>query len=386
MELHETIILLRKYKEGILSDSEWAALWEWLEQGDSAQLNLALDVIGKDNAVALPDLEIFAGKLEGRLDEIDKRAVRKYRLRYWSAAAAVLLLLGTGLFMWKEKIRQPIAPVVALTDNRAVSNKAVLLLPGGKQVVLDDSTALNGLGGKDAIVRKDSSRLSYLLTERSDIPSYHTLITPKGGQFSIVLSDGTKVWLNAASSLYYPTSFPGRDREVILTGEAYFEVAEQPSKPFRVRVNDIQVTVLGTSFNVSAYAEDNEFRATLVSGAVKVNNQSEGIKLAPGKQASLHSGATSFKVEQVDTDIVTAWRKGLFRFDNADIKTITSQIARWYDVEVEFRGKMPARKFMGTLSRKEPLPAILKVLEGTDVKFELNGRKLLVTSVEGRAL
>jgi len=386
MEQHKIIILLRKYKEGVLSETEWTDLWEWLDQGNSAQLDSALDVIGNDNAGALPDLELFATKLEGRLDDIDRRAVRKHRLFYWSAAAAVLLLLGTGWFAWKEKSRQPTLPVAAWVDTRPAGNKAVLLLPGGRQVVLDDSTALTGLGEKDVIVRKDSSRLSYLLTQRTDIATYHTLITPKGGQFSIVLSDGTKVWLNAASSLYYPTSFANKDREVILTGEAYFEVAQQPSKPFRVRVNDIQVTVLGTSFNVSAYPEDNEFRATLVSGAVSVNYQSESIKLAPGKQASLPTGATSFKVEQVDPDIVTAWRKGLFRFDNADIKTITSQIARWYDIEVEFRGKMPARKFMGTLSRKEPLPALLKVLEGTDVKFELNGKKLVVTSVERQGL
>lgn len=384
MEQKKIITLLRKYAAGVLTPEERAMLRAWLEEVDANTFYKALDESGVEEMERAPDLDAFSARLERRLDEVDHPRIRLFAWKRWtSVAAAILLLLTVGYYFAGRVHKQEKMATITKTDNQPGSNKAMLKLSNGSMVTLDEGA--DHAGSKqteNAIIGRDSGTVEYAAGQpASATVAYHTLITPKGGQYKVVLPDGTKVWLNAASSLYYPTAFTGTEREVVLTGEAYFEVAQQAARPFKVSVGEMAVNVLGTSFNICAYREEKQIVTTLVNGAVKLQSNQAVATLKPGQEGSFEEGANEFMKKNVDTDIAIAWTKGLFRFENDDIATITRKMARWYDVEVQFEGKMPTRKFIGVLSRQESLSTVLKILEGADVHFHQEGKKLIVTSV-----
>lgn len=383
MEQKKIITLLRKYAAGVLTPEERAMLRVWLEEVDANTFYKALDESGVEEMEQAPDLDAFSARLERRLDEADHPRIRLFAWKRWtSVAAAILLLLTVGYYFAGRIHKQEKIATIAKTDNQPGSNKAILKLSNGSVVTLDEGA--DHAGSKqteNAIIGRDSGTVEYAGTQSASATvAYHTLITPKGGQYKVILPDGTKVCLNAASSLYYPTAFMGAEREVVLTGEAYFEVAQQVARPFKVRVGEMVVNVLGTSFNICAYKEEKQIVTTLVNGAVKLQSDQAAVTLKPGQEGSLEEGANEFMKKNVDTDIAIAWTKGLFRFENDDIATITRKMARWYDVEVQFEGKMPTRKFIGVLNRQESLSTVLKILEGADVHFHQEGKKLIVTS------
>ncbi|TWF35702.1 FecR family protein [Chitinophaga polysaccharea] len=383
MEQRKIITLLRKYAAGVLTPEENGLLRGWLEEVDADTFHKVLDESGVEEMEPAPDLEAFSARMERRLDETDRPLLRLHGWKRWtSAAAAILLLLAVGYYFAGKTNKQQETVMIAKADNQPGSNKAILKLSNGRVVPLDESTGhVFGKQTENAIIGKDSGTIEYIAGQSAPpTVAYHTLITPKGGQYKVILPDGTKVWLNAASSLYYPTAFTGAEREVVLTGEAYFEVVQQAAHPFKVKVGGIVVNVLGTSFNICAYKEEKQILTTLVDGAVKLQSNQAAVMLKPGQEANYEEGATEFTKKEVDADIAIAWTKGLFRFENDDIVTITRKIARWYDVEVQFEGKMPTRKFIGVLSRQEALSTVLKILEGTDVHFRQEGKKLIVTS------
>jgi ferric-dicitrate binding protein FerR (iron transport regulator) len=207
---------------------------------------------------------------------------------------------------------------------------------------------------------------------------YNTLSTPRGGQYQVVLPDGSKVWLNAESSLHFPTAFTGNQREVTLTGEAYFEVAKYMEKPFRVKVDGMSINVLGTHFNVNAYSDENTIKTSLLEGSVKIIKGNLSELLKPGYQAVLNKKQDKIRITDADMDGVMAWKNGLFQFDGADINNIMHEIGRWYNVEIVYSGKVPTRTFEGKISRDAELSEVLRILELSKVKFSVVGRKIIV--------
>jgi ferric-dicitrate binding protein FerR (iron transport regulator) len=206
----------------------------------------------------------------------------------------------------------------------------------------------------------------------------NTMQTPRGGQYGVILPDGSKVWLNAASSLTYPTAFTGVDRSVQLKGEAYFEVADNKDKPFIVMVGNMQVNVLGTHFNVMAYEDENAIKTTLLEGAVKVTNGGAAHLLKPGQEGRLDRSSDAFKLLEVDANEAIAWKNGVFQFGGASIETVMREIVRWYDVDVEYQGRTNEH-FRGAISRSVNASEVFKMLELTGaVHFTIDKKKIIV--------
>ncbi len=313
--------------------------------------------------------EKFAG---ARLPE--KMRVVKNRNRWWAAAAVLVLLAGAAAYLLRP------APVVPEAAQQAAvvlpgGNKAVLTLADGSAVTLD-SAGNQVIMQAGTAIRQQGGLLEYKDGENAAV-GFNTLRTPRGGQFKITLGDGTRVWLNAASSLRYPTAFTENHRTVEVSGEAYFEVAKNAAKPFRVKISEENtITVLGTRFNVNAYADEASINTTLLEGSVQVTAGSQSRVLQPGQQAQVT--AAGITVAQADTEQAVAWKNEIFNFRNADVKTVMRQLSRWYDVEVEYKGAVPGSRFQGEIQRNLPLNDVLEGLQTTGIRFTLEGRKIVI--------
>jgi ferric-dicitrate binding protein FerR (iron transport regulator) len=278
------------------------------------------------------------------------------------------------------------------SDRAPGANKAFLQLADGSTITLDDSaTGMLAQQGATKILKLNNGQLQYNSSTQVNAPIlYNTISTPRGGQYHVILPDGSKVWLNAASSLRFPTAFQGNTRMVQLTGEAYFEVVHNSKMPFKVSVppppgetGGAEVEVLGTHFNVMGYDNENTISTTLLEGSVRVSQQaadkgSPVLQLKAGQQANLHKGSSECKVQEVDTDAVVAWKNGMFQFNSADIQTIMRQIERWYDVEVTYKGRIPDGHYSGIVPRDNNLLKVLRIFEESDLKFTIEGKKLSV--------
>jgi len=307
-------------------------------------------------------------------------------------AAATVLFAAVGITFWVLQNRS-VAPVgrsvqsqlAKVSDAQPGTNRAVLTLANGQQINLDNSA--NGVlasQGNMNITKLADGQLAYNKSSEEKLvaPAFNVLSTPRAGQFSLTLPDGSHVWLNNASSLRYPVSFTGNSREVELAGEAYFEIAKDASHPFRVAIhrgtNISTVEVLGTSFNVMAYDDENAERTTLVEGSVRFVHESSSVLLKPDEQSVLDEKGGLKTLRQVNVAEITAWKNGYFHFDHSSLETTMRQLARWYDVDVEYAGNVPPQEFMGKIQRNLSLSAVLKGLENEQVHFDLEGRKLTV--------
>ncbi|MDE3213745.1 MAG: FecR domain-containing protein [Bacteroidota bacterium] len=316
--------------------------------------------------------------------------------RFAAAAAIIGAIAGTGYYLSRGNLGG--GKVVAVTINQPKdlppgTNKAILTLSGGKQIILDSvaSGAITRQGATD-VVKEGNGLLSYHAGSGSEAPSttavaWNTLTTPRGGQYQLILPDGSKVWLNAASSITFPASFTGKDRKVTLTGEAYFEVKHDGTHPFIVNVNGAEVQDIGTHFDINGYGDEPSTKVTLIEGSVKVllpaspTQTLESRILKPGEQAEFDPGTRSGlrTVNNVDLDQVLAWQHGMFEFDNIDLQAIMRQVGRWYDVDIQYEKKPGTEKFGGGISKNLPLSNVLKLLEANGVKFDLEGKVLKVT-------
>ena len=305
----------------------------------------------------------------------------RFRLLLPLSIAACVLLAALSIFFFTRTA--PETPPVAQNNGGVQPGKdqAVLTLAGGRTIILDSagSGMLANEGGV-AIAKEPTGGIRYAGAGGTDL--YQTLSIPRGGQYRLTLGDGTRVWLNAETSLRFPASFAAENRTVELQGEAYFEVAKDAGRPFRVAVRTRfgtpeTVEVLGTHFNINGYVDDSSIRTTLLEGSVRVRHGPSSVVLKPG-QAARGSSSGGLQVEEGDLS-ATAWKDGLFRFRSATIQTIAAQLSRWYDIEVEIRGAIPDH-FNATIDRKEPLQDLLQVLEETHrVRFTLEGKKLIIT-------
>ena len=302
-------------------------------------------------------------------------------------AASILLLVTAGLIGWYYLNKPSISNQVAGTIHPG-KNMAYLTLANGKSIVLHKAKNGQIAGSSGIIANKiNDSLLSYLsnniinnIKKIQPAPDSNSLTTPRGGIFQTVLSDGTKVWLNSGSYLKYPVRFAGKERRVVLFGEAYFEVTKNKAMPFKVCINGMDVQVLGTHFNVTGYPGENEVKTTLLEGAVKLHSAgSDDAQLVPGQQGIYGFGNKHFKVKQVNTADEVAWKDGYFVFDNQSIENTMMKIGRWYDVDVTFRNKLHQNSFGGTISRYKNIGAVLVALEATgSVHFKIEGRRIIV--------
>lgn len=309
--------------------------------------------------------------------------VKNTRSRYgwWTAAAAAVLIVVSGVWFFTQhsKNREPLTAISNGTEISPGSNKAVLTLANGRQIELDSANTGMLISENGVQVIQMNEGIAYEATEMTTKIEYNTITTPRGGQYKVVLADGSQVWLNAESSLRFPTAFTGKERSVEMEGEAFFEVAEDTLLPFVVHTGGMQVQVLGTEFNVNGYDDQNVIRTTLVEGKVEVRADDQVANLLPGEQASLQKlNRQLSSAGDVDVEQIIAWKNGYFSFHDADLKQVMQQISRWYDIEVQYESQVPARKFEGIIPRNSELNIVLKILEESGVHFKIEGKKIIV--------
>jgi len=256
----------------------------------------------------------------------------------------------------------------------------MLTLANGTRILLD--TVQRGAitsQGNSRVLKTDDGRLAYEpVTKKTTSLVYNTLSTPRGGQYQLTLPDGSRVWLNAASSITYPTAFTGDERIVSITGEAYIEVVHNKDQPFRVQAGDQLVEDIGTAFNINAYSDEPVIKTTLVAGKVKVSSGTATRVLSPGQQVQ-GKGSMLEMVAGVDVDQVLAWKNGAFSFRNADLPTVMRQLARWYDIEVEYTGPVPAGTFDGEIGRGLTLNQVLQGLAQARINYTIvNSHKIVI--------
>lgn len=319
---------------------------------------------------------------ENRVVVLEKR---KYPLqKKLLAAAAILVFLSFALYLSLPLLTSPAADQeVARVSNDASpgGNKATLTLANGKTIVLNG--AQNGVlinNGNIKVHKSGDGQVVYQVLKNSDgnASSVNTLTTPIGGQYQIELPDGSKVWLNAASTLKFPEAFSGKARIVELSGEAYFEVSKNKDMPFKVRSRLGEVEVLGTHFNVMSYNDEASMKTTLLEGSVRVNAGKEAKILKPGEQGVLNQSGNVNVVDDVDLEGEVAWKNGMFQFNDADIELVMRQVSRWYDLNVTYEGRAPVKRLTGKIPRTAKVSELLSILEYSGLKFKMQGKNITV--------
>lgn len=300
-------------------------------------------------------------------------------------AAAAAVLIGLGLpaayfLLHRSPAPAPaVATIAPVADIAPGQHKAVLTLANGEKIILD-SAGMQQLAkqGNSTILHQGGQLVYVKNKDASTPPVYNTLTTAPGETYPLVLADGSKIWLNAASSIRFPATFAGNERKVELSGEAYFEIAADAHRPFRVQVKQMTVDVLGTHFNINSYADEATINTTLLEGAVKINSDNRSIQLAPGEQSQVSANGQLKKVTGVNTSEIVAWKEGYFQFESTDLTTVLRQFAHWYDIEIVYEGAVKPRKFFGMISRRSSLLNVLKMLNANDIRYRLEGKRLIV--------
>lgn len=387
--------LLIKYLSGECTEEEQALLAQW-HLNSTADRNDQMPDFDLTEKERTEDLEEIWGRLQ--LEEEKAQPEKPKRLLLWpsiAAAAGIAIALTAGLLFYNSKSAMEdeilLAQTAAAQQIPAGGNNAVLTLDDGRQISL--SAAKKGTLATESgisIAKTKDGQLVYHLSNVNKPNIYNTISTPNGGQYQVVLPDGTKVWLNAASSLRFPLTFDQlSERKVELKGEAYFEVAKQFKKgkservPFIVQTEKQQVEVLGTHFNINAYKEEPGLKTTLIEGSVKVTDHKNTVTLKPGEQAIDSNG--QLLSAKVDVEEVMSWKNGYFRFNNTDLKTIMRQASRWYNVDVVYEGNIPPLLITGEVSRQVDANAFLEMLRYLNVKFKIekqtNARSKILVSL-----
>ncbi len=408
--LLEIARLIARERSGALEAGEQAQLQEWLDADPSNRAHYAAlqdkDMLLEELMETLDPLALQASMRRvytaldmqlpdgsarsyedsglsgdrGTSDDRETGAGRIRKLGWWWAAAAAVVVFAGGYWWIKEHSTTTVPQNIAKADVAApVGAKTTLTLSSGRRIFLD--SAGNGtlaMEGTVGITKTGNGVLEYVNKGMgSAVLLYNTLTTARGGQTSVVLPDGTKVWLNALSSLRYPTTFTGNIREVQLTGEAYFEVAHRAQMPFRVKSGSVLIEDIGTHFNVNAYTDEPTLNTTLLEGAVQVN----GRVLVPGDQAGIGQDGEVRIHRDVDLDDVVAWKDGRFKFHSVQLSEVLRQAARWYDIQIEYHGQITGT-ISGGISRQVNLSQLLHILELTGkITFSIEGKKVIVQSL-----
>lgn len=383
MQPEELHALTQKYLDGTATAEELQRLQQWYEQG-----------IGNNEETEVPFAASYSSEEimgAGMLQQINERIAanqskpapvyRMRRLRWVAAACIIVLLCGSAYWLINNQNKKINRHVLTAQHTGADvlpgSNKASLILSNGEVIILD-SAKLGQLAEQNGMhVINAGNGLAYEGSTNKEVV-YNMLQTHNGEQYSLVLADGTKVWLNAASSIRFPVAFNDNERRVEITGEAYFEVMPDKSKPFIVSKGKTSVRVLGTHFNVNSYDDEPALQVTLLEGSVAVTHALSEVKIQPGQQARVANDKLTV-TDDADTDLVMAWKNGYTSFQKADLQTLMRQVARWYDVDVVFNGAIPQnRTFTADLPRNVRLSQLLKILEASDIHCKIEGRQLTI--------
>lgn len=376
--------LVQKYLDGTASAEEKAAVDEWYSAVEEDELLV----------VSAGETErSFGYRLRNRLKRTlneDRRLSVFVKYPFTRIAAAFTgIVLIAGLYYFfsgSDKHVQPAPPaisVVSVTDLAPGSNKAILTLGDGTTVTLDSSSqGTLGVQGNSKVIKLASGELQYKKGAHGKDDGhevvYNHVATPRGGQYAVVLADGSRVWLNASSSIRFPADFRDSVREVEITGEAYFEVAHNPAKPFKVKINNTSIRVLGTHFNIMGYTNEGSINTTLLQGSLMVESNSSSRLLVPGNQARVDKAGMMQLVKNADTEEAVAWRTGKFLFNSADMYSIMRQVERWYNVDVKFEGNIGLH-FSGQLNRYANASELLRKLELTnEVHFKIAKGEIIV--------
>lgn len=360
--------LIQKYLNGECSEEERSLVENWYNEYKPASRSALSEEEWRE------DMRSIIMALENQIKPAKTIGWEKLLV-----AASTLLVLTFAAYFYLGKNHQ--APQLAgrvKSDIAPGGNKAILTLTNGQKLVLNGPSSGNiAVQGNTVIDKTREGEITYSPGQgnKDAAHSYNTISTPRGGQYHVELADGTQVWLNAASSLTYPVSFTGNNREVSLSGEAYFEVAHDAKKPFHVKSGNQDIRVLGTHFNVNSYSDEPSIKTTLLEGSVRIN----GLKtLVPGEQSAFTGN--SINIYPVDTEPVTAWKNNKFMFDHEDINGIMRMVARWYDVDISYSGEITQEKFGGSVSRFTNMSKVLGILQQAgNVHFKVEGRRITVT-------
>lgn len=375
--------LSEQYLDGTLLPEDWAELKGYLlnEDGKEVEEELMTALTQKQYGPADPAiLNRIMQQVVRSEDELSTRPpVHRIRfLRKWRwAAASVVLVLGVAAYLWfsdsPESTQMPVAEVES-GEIQPGKTGAILILADGSRVSLD--SIRNGVIALQGGVKAKVLNGTLLYEGKGQEMLYNTMSTPKGRQFQVTLPDGTGVWLNAASSIRYPTAFTGAERKVEITGEVYFEV-KKDIRPFIVSADKrAEVTVLGTSFNVNSYSNESGIKTTLLEGAVQVSKGTQSVIIKPGEQADVQQKISVIK--GVPLEKVMAWKAGLFNFENVSLGEAMRQLERWYDIEVVYEKGIPDIELDGEMSKDITLNGLMNVLKELGVRYKLEGRRLII--------
>lgn len=377
--------MYRIKQEQPVSEAEQALLETWLQRSAANQQlfsNLMDDRFVFEHLKVMKqwDIPAFSAALVQKIREQQSPApVRRLQspwIRRIAVAASLLFIAGAAWFIFRPAPGdQPTTqPTVAAIEG--ASNKARLTLSDGRVIELDTLRDGSIAAVTGNAIQKSNDQLIYNNTGEA---SSNTLTTPRGGKFRLTLPDGTKVWMNSASSLTYPTAFNGKSRTVDLSGEAYFEVARNAKQPFKVTIRDLSVNVTGTHFNVNGYEEEGQILTTLVEGGVQVQRNQQVQSLKPGQQAIVQKSANTITVSAANIKQVLAWKDGLFIFDGKQKSEILRELSRWYDIEIEDKSGHSATTYSGVLNRSLSLEELLDLLRESNVmNGKISGRKLII--------
>ncbi|WP_161596908.1 FecR family protein [Chitinophaga vietnamensis] len=371
--------MLQKYLDGTITDGEGEVLFAWLKEnpvGEDTDLEPLLEAAYRRSFGEPPALSPAASaRILNRLMESTAAPVVSLRRpwRRYAAAVALLLAAAGATFLWlRHPKEKPLAGIAATVKQ---GNHAMLTLANGREIQLDSAHG-NIIQSGGLQVNNNSGELDY--NGKAGSTEYHTLTTPPGGQYKLLLPDGTAAWLNAGSSITFPTAFNGKYRQVKMTGEVYFDVKQQANNPFMVDIDGkAAVEVLGTVFNVNAYTDEPTIRTTLLQGSVKMTHQGNSAVLRPGQQAVISRHQLQI-ADNTDTEMAVAWKDGLFRFDHTPLDEVLRQLARWYNVEIVYEQGVPHIAFSGEIKRNLDLPQTLTVLGTMGVHCKVDGRKLII--------
>lgn len=393
-EAYQYAALIVKQLRGELSANEQAKLNSWIEEGPE---NAALMQKMQDEAAMKTDLDFFEGinnekawqNIMERTGQVPFSQKLYAFVRRWQYAAAAVVALGVAGFFYGRRQSPAVKPVVAglvkskyKNDVPPGTDKARLILDDGSVVIVDGNTFGTVKNYNGSKITSRHGEVNYQVTTNAPAPDkvqYNTIATPNGCKYKITLPDGSLVWLNSGSSLKFPVVFAGTQRVVQLTGEAYFEVTKNKRKPFKVLANNTEVRVLGTHFNVHAFNGE-AVKTTLLEGSVKISGNGQSKMIVPGQQASVELASATIRIHNIDVTESVAWKNDLFVFDSEGIESIMKEVARWYNVEVEYKDVIPQTHISGSISRKNNISQILNMLELTGgVHFGIDGRRITVS-------
>ncbi|SEM90107.1 FecR family protein [bacterium A37T11] len=378
--------LADKWVKGNLTPEEAHVLMEWYNShDDSFQEVNSIKGAQQDEITEIAFRELIKRIHEEEISSITRSTAKTKKKHYYLpyAASIFVMTLISGIYYYKGRADASKVVGILAVHNLDIApggNKAILKLANGAKIKLDGSkNSVQVSNGK--LTYNDGSLVKIPVTSDSSI-AYHSLITPRGGQYQIILSDGTKVWLNSATTFVYPTKFTGNKRVVKINGEAYFEVAKSENMPFIVISKKQQINVIGTSFCIKAYDDEINERTVLSSGMVKITiggtteTNSKSQLLIPGQQAVV--GDYSMTVSNADVQSALAWKSGIFQFKKTSFEDIMKQLARWYDLEIIYKRKIPQESFTGTMDKNVHLSTILKILDESGIEVRIKDKKIII--------